>query len=104
MTITDHDAAAALATLPLMGPARLLAVVRAWSPAEAWHRVLARRAMSDPAVVDACRPDPTGVGALWAQAARATDPGEIGAAHRTAGVHVRALGHDAFPAVLAEDH
>ena len=104
MTITAHDAAAALATLPLMGPARLLAVIRAWRPEEAWHRVLARRTLSDPDVAEACRPDPTGVTALWAQAARDLDPTAIGDAHRAAGVSVHVLSQAGYPAHLATDH
>ncbi|MEY2477116.1 MAG: processing protein [Actinomycetota bacterium] len=101
---TDHDYAAALVTLPLMGPARLLAVLRAWPPDEAWQRVLTRRVMADGDVADACRPDPAGVAALWAQAARTSDPTDVGARHRAAGVAVRVLGRPGYPDVLAEDH
>jgi DNA processing protein len=104
MTSAEQDHAAALATLPLMGPARLLAVVRAWPPEEAWRRVLTKRVMADGDVVDACRPDPAGVAALWAQAARAVDPADVGPAHRAAGVAVHVLGHGNYPSVLAADH
>ena len=98
------DAAAALATLPLMGPARLLALLQTWSPQDAWQRVLSRRTMTAAAVVEACRPDPAGVAALWAEAARAIEPAEVGAAHSAAGVSVQVVGHPGYPSALAADH
>jgi DNA processing protein len=98
------DAAVALAALPAMGPARLLAVLRAWPPAEAWARVLANRAMAEAAVADACRPDPAGVGRTWQAAARAVVPADLGAAHRRAGVAITVWGTSGYPTVLAEDH
>lgn len=96
--------AAALPGLPVMGPARLLALVQAWPPEEAWCRIIERRAMADPAVAEACRPDPSGVAALWAQHARAVDPDDVLAAHRAAGVAVHVLGGEGYPAPLAADH
>lgn len=96
--------AAALAGLPLMGPARVLALVRAWGPEEAWARVRGRRAMADPEVAESCRPDVSGVAAVWASAAKDVDPTAVGAAHVAADVAVRVLGEDGYPAALAGDH
>lgn len=96
--------AAALPGLPLMGPARLLAVLQTWPADEAWHHIVTRRAMAEPSVVEACRPDPSGIAAVWASAARAVDPDEVLAAHRAAGVAVHVLGADGYPPGLAADH
>lgn len=100
-----HAWAAALAGLPAMGPARLAAVLGRWDPAEAWARVLGRRATSDLTVAGACRPEGPGpIGDAWAQAAHRTQVGDIWAAHRRAGVGV-VLGADpGYPEALATDH
>ena len=96
--------AAALTTLPVMGPARVLALLRAWDPEEAWARVRAGRAMADHDVAEACRPDPAGVASLWAAAAAGVDPDEVAAAHQGAGVDIRVIGDDGYPSALAADH
>jgi DNA processing protein len=95
--------AAALAGLPAMGPARLLAVIRAWGPDEGWARVVERRAMADPVVEHSCRPDPGAVAATWTAAAASVDPVAIGEAHTRAGVTVTVLGADHYPLGLATD-
>jgi DNA processing protein len=87
-----------------MGPARLLTLLRAWEPEEAWARVLSRRVMTDADVAEACRPDPAGVAALWWKAASSSDPEALGAAHRAAGVAIDVIGLPGYPAALAEDH
>lgn len=99
-----RDCAVALTCLPVMGPVRLLALLRAWGPEEAWAHVLARTAMSDAGVAEVCRPDPGGVAALWWRAAQEVDPCTVGDAHRAAGVSVDVLGLAGYPEVLAEDH
>jgi DNA processing protein len=98
------DAAVALTALPAMGPARLLAVLRAWSPEEAWGRVLGNRLMAAGEVSGACRPDPAALGRTWQEAARVIEPAVLGAAHRAAGVAITVLGGPGYPDVLAEDH
>ena len=95
---------AALASLPGMGPARLAAVLKRWPPEEAWARVLANRAVTDPLVAAACRPDPPGVAAAWARAAAAVDVVRVWDAHRQAGVTVALPESAHYPAVLADDH
>jgi DNA processing protein len=87
-----------------MGPARLAALLGRWGPAEAWARVIGRRATADPGVARACRPDtPASVGGAWAEAARRTQVAEAWAAHRRAGVEV-VLGADpGYPSALATD-
>ena len=95
--------AAALAGLPAMGPARLRALLDAWSPEEAWARLAAGTACDRPAVALACRPDPPGVAALWRVACRRVDVAVIWEAHRQAGVDVVLRGGRGFPAVLDDD-
>src|SRR5581483_3079240 len=45
--LPDEAWAIALAALPDMGPARLLALMRRWPAREAWHRVLDGSAFDD---------------------------------------------------------
>ncbi|MGI9023651.1 MAG: DNA-processing protein DprA [Acidimicrobiales bacterium] len=96
--------AAALATLPAMGPGRLRALLRHWSPAEAWRRVARGRAVCEPGVAHACGPRPSDLGAAWSQAASAVDVSEYWMAHRQAGVDVLVRGTEGYPAALADDH
>ena len=95
--------AAALTALPAMGPARLAAVLGRWGPAEAWRVVAGGRAVTDPAVADACRPDPRGVAAAWARAARQVDVGETWGALGRAGVGVLVRGDPGYPPDLVDD-
>jgi DNA processing protein len=86
-----------------MGPARLLAVVRAWGPEEGWARVVERRALADPVVAHSCRPDPGAIAAAWARAAASVDPADVARAHSEVGVDVCVLGDPAYPAALEAD-
>ena len=95
--------AAALAGLPGMGPARLRAVLAAWSPEEGWARLSAGEACTRPAVALACRPDPAGVAALWRVAARRVSVAGVWDAHEQAAVRVLLPGSPGFPAVLEGD-
>jgi DNA processing protein len=95
--------AAALAGLPAMGPARLRALLRRWAPEEAWARVAAGTACDRPAVALACRPDPTGVAALWQVATRRVTVADVWDAHRRAGIDVLLVGAPGFPALLEDD-
>ena len=95
--------AAALAGLPAMGPARLRAILDAWSPEEAWAHVAAATACSRPAVALACRPDPAGAAAQWRAAARRASVADIWDAHRRAGVTVSLSGGPGFPGQLRVD-
>ncbi len=96
--------AAALAGLPAMGPARLRAVLGAWSPEEAWAQVVAGRGCSRPAVALASRPDPAGVAASWRAAAGRVSVEAVWEVHRRAGVAVALPGDPGFPAELRLDH
>ena len=96
--------AAALVALPGMGPARLAAVLRQWSPEEAWARVLAGRAHRSPEVGEVCRPDAGALAGAWARGAAATDVAAGWARLRLAGVATHVLSRPGYAAVLAGDH
>ena len=95
--------AAALASLPGMGPARLRAMVDTWAPEEAWARVAAGAGCSRRAVSLACRPDAAGVAALWKVAARRVVPVEVWERHLRAGVAVALRRSPGYPPELLED-
>lgn len=95
--------AVALTALPAMGPARLHALLRRWSPEAAWAAVLDGRAASEAAVAAACRPWPHEVGAAWRQAASQVAVGDRWWEHMERGLGVVLAGGPVFPAVLADD-
>jgi DNA processing protein len=95
--------AAALASLPAMGPARLRAALDTWAPEEAWALVAAGAGCSRPALALACRPDPAGVAALWKAAARRVVPAEVWDRHQRAGVAVALRGWPVYPSELDVD-
>ncbi|HEY2811910.1 MAG TPA: DNA-processing protein DprA [Acidimicrobiales bacterium] len=103
MTLPPEAWAAALASLPLMGPARQLALMRRWSPVEAWEQVRERGWLRVAEVVETARPDPAGVASLWSSAASAIDVAALWQRYVDAGVGVAALGSPAYPAPLADD-
>lgn len=85
--------AVALASLPAMGPSRLLDLLRRFPvAAEAWARVLAGRGSDDPAVA-----------ASWRAAAARCRPADLWDGCRAAGIGVSLLGSASYPAVLADD-
>lgn len=94
---------AALAGLPKMGPVRLLALLRRWSPEQAWERVCRGDWLRDRAVVAAAGLDPKGVAAKWSEAAAGVDVAAVWQCHVDWGVGVAALGSPAYPAPLADD-
>ncbi|HSL59793.1 MAG TPA: DNA-processing protein DprA [Acidimicrobiales bacterium] len=93
--------ALALAELPAMGPARLLALHRAFGPVEAWSRVGSGRVLDAPAVMAALRPRPGEVLTAWATAVRRADPAATWARH--AGVAVATVDDPTYPAALVDD-
>jgi len=95
--------AAALAALPMMGPARLLALLRRWSPVEAWEHVRAGSWLGDEAAAETARPDPRGIAATWRSVAAAIDVGAAWQRVVDAGIGVAALGSPAYPSALADD-
>jgi DNA processing protein len=94
----------ALAGLPGMGPARLLAVLRAWGPAGAWTRVRRGTAGDRPDVAARLGPRPDEVLAAWVTAAAAVEPVACWERHRAAGVDLTVLGSPDYPAALGDDH
>ena len=95
---------AALCTLPGMGPARLMALARAWPALDAaWQRVLSGTAVQDERVAAALGSDGATLPSVWAARARALDPQQVLAAHHAAGIGVTVLGGAAYPEALAAD-
>lgn len=90
MTAPPDALAAALASLPGMGPVRLAAILRGRTPAAAW------------AMVRAGAPGP--LSALWRERSRAYDVEAGWAALQAAGVSTHVLGRAAYPPELASDH
>ena len=93
----------ALASLPGMGPSRLLALHRGPGAGAAWSAVAAGRAHLLPVLRGRMGNDPPELAARWARAAVALDPPALLAAHRAAGCTVLAEGGSEFPAALASD-
>lgn len=94
--------AAALAAVPLFGPARLERLLRRWPPREAWAAVRSGKGASvwgagePPQRVAKARP---GVD----QAATKVEPERVWARCQSAGVAVHLLGQPGYPEVLAAD-
>jgi DNA processing protein len=101
--LPPEASAAALAGLPKMGPARLLALLRRWPPPDAWQQVLRQTWVRDRRVVWAARAIPEGLAASWASAARTVDVHEVWQHHVDAEVGVITLGSPAYPAPLVGD-
>jgi DNA processing protein len=95
--------AAALASLPGMGPARLSAVLRAEAAALAWARVRDGSGWSDADVVAALAPRPATLLARWRRAATEIDPVAVWQAIVDEGIGVAAIGSAAYPPALAAD-
>ncbi|MCB9372041.1 MAG: DNA-protecting protein DprA [Microthrixaceae bacterium] len=94
---------AALCTLPGMGPARLVAVARAWPDlAEAWGRVLDGRIADEPTVAAALGRSARDLRGRGRPQARRIEPGEVLDRHRSAG-GVSASRGAAYPEALAGD-
>ena len=95
--------AAALASLPGMGPARLSAVLRAEAAARAWARVRDGSSWSDADVVAALGPRSATLLARWRRAATEIDPVAVWQAIVDEGIGVAAIGSAAYPPALAAD-
>jgi DNA processing protein len=104
--VPDDDltaAAAALASLPEMGPRRLAAAVLRWGFVDAWTEVRGGRAHLDPHVVASMGPAPHKLAASWAAAAAHVEPSRVLDAHRTADIEILTHGSERFPPALATD-
>jgi DNA processing protein len=91
----------ALAGLPKMGPARLLALSLLYDPADAWRAVASGDVLCRPELVERMGPSAKAVAAGWQRAAAGVDVEALWAAH--AGISVAARGDPAYPAALADD-
>lgn len=96
--------AAALTTLPQMGPSRLRTVLfSAGDDAEAaWHAIVEGRLAHD-TLASLRHSAPHALAGLWRDHARATDPGDVVAACTAAAIRVVTAGDAEYPALLAAD-
>ena len=99
----DEAYGVALASLPMMGPGRLRALLARRAPAAAWAAVAADRAVDDPIVLAACGRDHRQVRQVWARVAKRIDPETQMQRAERAGIAVRLLGRDGYPPELAAD-
>ena len=100
----DRATAAALASLPHMGPKRLESLVRRFGFVGAWAAVVDGSAAHQPDVRAALGKAADDIARTWRDIGDRTDPAALLAAHTAAGVEVVPLGSDRYPAVLAADH
>jgi len=91
----------ALAGLPKMGPARLLAISLVYEPAEAWQAVATGQVLRRPELVERMGPSPQVVAEGWQRAAARVDVEATWADH--ADISVAARGDAAYPAALVDD-
>lgn len=99
----DEAYLTAVASLPAMGPFRLLALFRGFGAKGAWRQVTSGRLPAVPALEGRLGRDPAALVRRWAHAAGRLDVAELWAAHLAAGVRTAALGSPQYPAALAED-
>jgi DNA processing protein len=97
--------ATALAMLPLMGPARLAAVLECWSPERAWDAVRGTDAEREPSVMATLggRRRAADVTATWRRRAADLDPAAVWTDMRAARVGVAVRGSRAYPVALDAD-
>jgi DNA processing protein len=106
--------AVALAGLPLIGPSTLSRLVRGLGPEQAWSEIVAGRSpfaqdgpapLFDAGAASGMTPPPParGMRPEWPAAARATDPSEVWASCRAAGIEVVCYGGSGYPARLLDD-
>jgi DNA processing protein len=95
--------AAALASLPGMGPARLAAILRTSRPQAAWRRVVAGHRWAEGDVTEALGARATALVDRWRTAVAATDPAAVWREVVAARVGVAVLGSPAYPPALAAD-
>jgi DNA processing protein len=95
--------AAALAGLPGMGPARLVAILATCEPAAAWAHVAAGRVWREPAVARTLGARGPRLVAAWRAAAARVDPARLWRGLQDGGIGVAATGAPGYPAPLAGD-
>jgi predicted Rossmann fold nucleotide-binding protein DprA/Smf involved in DNA uptake len=100
---TDTAYAVALASLPMMGPGRLRALLTRWPPRVAWRVVQRDTACDEPGVAAACGSEAAKVRALWVRAS-AIDPAKALANATEQGIAVHVLGEPGYPVELSGDH
>ena len=91
----------ALAGLPKMGPARLLALSLLYEPAEAWRAVATGEVLDRRELVERMGPEPAAVAGAWQRAAATVHVAARWLEH--AAVSVSARGDQGYPSPLSDD-
>ena len=94
---------AALASLRGMGPARLLGLLRRWTPEEAWHRVTDGSWLRHRDVVLAVGRDAARLAESWVAGADSTDVDAMWRRHVDAGIGVFTVRSLSYPRTLVDD-
>lgn len=95
--------AAALASLPGMGPARLATVLRTFASADVWREIRAGTLLDDRCFLLELGRHGRDLLRAWREVAVALDVSDLWSRYAASGVGVAALGSAAFPAALATD-
>lgn len=104
MTASAHACAAALARLPGIGPARLLAIIRGRDPRDVWEDVVHGRITKTAPAAPSLLGETSGAAdRSWAVAASRLDPERWWSQARRRGVHVSWIGQESYPPRLADD-
>ncbi len=93
----------ALSRLPAMGPVRLSALLRRWSPPQAWDQVLSARVHLDEVIVRETRSLGPELSERWRQVARSIDVADLWEAHQSSDVSVILANDPDFPNELIDD-
>ncbi|MGK2959029.1 MAG: DNA-processing protein DprA [Acidimicrobiales bacterium] len=92
-----------LSQLPAMGPVRLGALLRRWTPEQAWAQVVGGKVHQDKLVVSNARSLGMELSRRWQRAAALVDVAALWEAHGAAGVKVLRVSDRSFPSELVND-
>ena len=95
---------AAIASLSMVGPARLRLLLATWSPREAWNRLATGRALDHPKVAEALGARGAELAPMWRAEACQLDLDVLKQRHRSMGLELVRRGHPDYPASFESDH
>ena len=107
MNATNHREetfVAAIASLSMIGPARLSLLLATWAPSEAWHRLSTGRALRHPSVAEALGARGEELTHMWRTEACQLDLEALEQRHRSLGLELVRRGHPDYPASFESDH
>ena len=102
--LREETVVAAIASLSMIGPARLRLLLETWSPNEAWHRLASGQASHHPTVAEALGVRGEELGRTWRAEACQFDLEVLEQRHRELGLELLRRGHPDYPASFETDH